>query len=553
MGTDMTSTLAPTADDLARVSSLAALVSANDTESVIAATMPSLSEDERAALARYTTFTHAAVLIFPTSLDELPEELAEHGVKVGAMTPSVVVRNRLASRYAVPTARLEVGILRAPISDRAGQPCELEIFAMATPAELAHIAEDERRCGWEDHVALGVTPADPVLLGGLRATIAAHLEPDGGGYNGHEDTSVFYFRARHGAGSAFRRLELTCTGRFAQALAAHQRESVPGTGLLRLLTGAWATQAIATAAELRLPDHLATTTDLPALAAATGTDQESLGRLLRYLTALGIVQPSAGHHELTRTGSLLRSNVDGSMRSLALMYGGPFYHSFAALTEAVRTGEESYAKVFGAHHFAHLAADPDLADLFHQSMAASNIMFTGVTRIIDFSTARVVIDVAGGNGELLSRVLAANPGLSGVLLERPHALTAAEATLAPVADRCALVAGDFTEAVPTNGDVYLLSRVLHDWDDAQCRAILATCARDMPVDAELIIIERLLPEARDTDSLAVPWDVHMLCNTGGRERTESHYRALLANAGFELIAVQPLPLDAYVLRARRTN
>ncbi|GLI01488.1 methyltransferase [Phytohabitans aurantiacus] len=540
------------ADDLARVTSLAALIGANDTESVIAATMPSLSDGERAALARYTSFTHAAVLIFPTSLDGLPETLAEHGIKVGAMTPSVVVRGRLAARYAVPAARLEVGILRARVTDRTGQPCELEIFAMATPAELAHIAADERLRGWENHFALAVTPPDPVLLGGLRATIAAHLEPDGGGYNGHEDTSVFYFRARRRAGSPFRRLELTCTGRFAHPLAAHHRESVPGTGLLRLLTGAWATQAIATAAELRLPDHLATTTDLPGLAAATGTDQESLGRLLRYLTALGLVQPSAAHHELTPMGALLRSDVEGSMRSLALMYGGPFYHAFAALTEAIRTGEESYAKVFGAHHFAHLAADPDLAGLFHQSMAASNIMFSEVARTVDFSTARVVVDVAGGNGDLLSRVLAANPGVRGALLERPHALTAAESTLAPVADRCTLIAGDFTQAVPTDGDVYLLSRVLHDWDDAQCRTILATCARDMPAHAELLIIERLLPEARETDSLAVPWDIHMLCNTGGRERTESHYRALLAEAGFALVAVQPLPLDAYVLCARRT-
>jgi hypothetical protein len=77
METDMTSP----ADDLARVTALAALIGANDTESVIAATMPSLSDGERAALARYTSFTHAAVLIFPTSLDGLPETLAEHGIR----------------------------------------------------------------------------------------------------------------------------------------------------------------------------------------------------------------------------------------------------------------------------------------------------------------------------------------------------------------------------------------------------------------------------------------------------------------------------------------
>jgi O-methyltransferase domain len=545
-----TITSALLADDLARLTSVMALVGANDTESAIAATMPSLSEDERAALAQHTTLAHAALLVFPDRLDGLAGELARHGINVGAMTPSVVVRDRLSSRYAVPTARVRVGILRAPVTDRADWPCELEIFAMATPAELAHVAEDERRHGRENHLALAVTPADPILLRGLCATIATCLRPDGGGYNGHEDATILYFRDPHQPDPAFRRLELICAGQFPHLLAAHQRESMPGTGLLHLLTGAWATQAIATAAELRLPDHLATTADLPGLARATGTDQERLGRLLRYLTVLGIVRPTAAHHELTDMGSLLRSDVEGSMRSLALMYGGPFYQSFAALTEAVRTGEESYAKVFGAHHFVHLAADPGLAELFHQSMAASNAMFTEVTRILDFSDARVVVDVAGGNGELLSRVLAANPSVRGVLMDRPHALATAESTLAHVADRCTLIPGDFTEAIPTTGDVYLLSRVLHDWDDAQCRTILATCASSMPGHAELMVIERLLPESGDTDSLAVPWDVHMLCNTGGRERTESHYRALLAEAGFELIAVHPLPLDAYILRAR---
>ncbi len=264
-----------------------------------------------------------------------------------------------------------------------------------------------------------------------------------------------------------------------------------------------------------------------------------------------MVHTSGTRYCPTELGELLRSDVDGSMRSLAQMYGGPFYQSFGALTEAVRSGDEGYAKVFGAHHFAHLAADPDLADLFHRSMAASNAMFAGVTRVFDFSAARTVVDVAGGNGELLSRVLRANPALHGVLMDRPHALTAAEAHLADLADRVTLVPGDFTESVPDTGDVYLLSRVLHDWDDERCRAILATFARDLPAHAELLVVERLLPEPGGPESLAVPWDVHMLCNTGGRERTASHYRALLAEAGFEVVETHPLPLDAHLVHARR--
>lgn len=544
-----TSTLAPI--DLDRLAAAKSLLSNHDTRSVLAAAVPSLDDDHRTAVTTHSALDHAALLIFPETFDGLTRELAAHGFDVGPMTPSVVVRERLSTRYAVPVGELNVGILRAPVVDRDGRRCDLEIFAMVTPPELAHIADDERRHERENHVALAVRRPDPVLMRGLRTMVATAMRPDGGGYNGYENSTVMYFRDGHIADPAFRRLELVCSGRFPQLLATHQRESCAGTELLRLMTGAWATQAIATAAELRLLDHLATISDLPGLAAATGTDAQSLARLLRYLTALGVVHTSAGRHSLTDLGVLLRSDLAGSMRPLALMYGGPFYRSFGALTDAVRSGEESYAKAFGAHHFAHMATDPGLAELFHQSMAASNAMFTGVTRAIDFSAARTVVDVAGGNGELLARVLAANPALHGILLDLPHALAAAESRLSEVADRVTLVPGDFTRSVPGTGDIYLLSRVLHDWDDDQCRTILATCARDMPPHAELLVVERLLPEAADPGSLAIAWDLHMLCNTGGRERTESDYRALLADAGFDLVESHPLPLDAHIMRARR--
>ncbi|HTI22675.1 MAG TPA: methyltransferase [Kutzneria sp.] len=550
----MTATIAPALapEDLDRLTSAATLIGAGDTDSVLAAAMPSLGAAERAALTRYTRFTHAAVLIFPRTFDGLREELTHLGVRVGAMTPSVVVRNRLSARYGVPVESLAVGILRARLTDRHGARCELEIFAMATPEEFDHIAADERLHGRENHFALAVPHADPVLLSGLRTAVSTRMLPDGGGYNEHEDSTILYFRDAQHSVPAYRRLELISAGRFPQVLAAHQRESAAGTRLLGLMTGAWATQAIAAAAALRLPDHLMTISGLHGLAAETGADRDALGRLLRYLATLGLVRAHGEHYLLTDMGALLRSDVEGSLRPLALMYGGPFYQSFGALTDAVRTGEESYAKVFGAHHFKHMAADPVLAELFHQSMAASNAVFADLVRVVDLSDAREVVDIAGGNGELLSRVLAANPTARGTLVERPHALASAETTLAAVADRCRLVAGDFTESVPGHGDVYLLSRVLHDWDDEQCRGILATLATAMPAHAELLVIERLLPDS-EVESLAVAWDVHMLCNVGGRERTEAHYRELLADAGFELTATIALPLDTYVLRARPIN
>jgi O-methyltransferase domain len=121
-----------------------------------------------------------------------------------------------------------------------------------------------------------------------------------------------------------------------------------------------------------------------------------------------------------------------------------------------------------------------------------------------------------------------------------------------VAGRCELVAGDLTRAVPGGGDVYILSRILHDWDDHRCRSILDACAAATASGGTLLVIERLIPDD-DRPALATAWDIHMLCNVGGRERTAGHYQSLLNESGFDLCGQQQLPLDSSILLARHRS
>jgi hypothetical protein len=467
--------------DLACINEAFGFIRANDTSSVLAAMLPGLSAEIRVAVGVRCTFTHAAVLIFPHTLTDLRRALRSAGLTVGESTPSLVVRDRLGCRYRQPCGSLEVGILHAPVSGKGGQPCEIEIFALAVPpgCGLDHIAASERVNPFETHIALEVSTADPVVVSGLRSVVTERgaMSCEGGGYNGHEDATVLYFRNTGCRSHLHRRLELRARGHHQEILTAHLRDSHhPAKQLLQLMTGAWATQAIAVAAELGLADHLAgnagATTEW--LASATGADHDSLRRLLRYLISLGVVKARGDTVELTEVGQLLRADSDHSLHPLALLYGGVFYRSFAQLGFCVRTGRDGFTHLFGKNHFDYFVDHPELAELFHRSMAAGASIFGRVAQIVDFSAARAVVDIAGGNGELLGQILRAAPHLRGVLLERPDALEAARSTLAQAgcADRCQLVAGDFTHGIPPGGDVYVLSRVLHDWDDHQCRAIL---------------------------------------------------------------------------------
>jgi hypothetical protein len=120
-------------------------------------------------------------------------------------------------------------------------------------------------------------------------------------------------------------------------------------------------------------------------------------------------------------------------------------------------------------------------------------------------------------------------------------------------DRCAVICGDFFREVPEGADAYILKSVIHDWDDDASVAILKNCRIAMSEKSKLLLVERIMPE-KMTHSLnqqrMAMIDINMLAMPGGQERTEVEYRVLLANAGFVLTQIKPLPgLDVGLMEA----
>jgi len=319
----------------------------------------------------------------------------------------------------------------------------------------------------------------------------------------------------------------------------HQMDS-EGAVLLEAINASWATQTIAAAVELRIPDLLSDAPlDCDALARAAGCDAPSLKRLLAALASLALVtQDGGGRFALSPRGALLRSDVPESLAAWALFCGRRVWRNWSHLADSVRSGSSATRRNGGNDDFAHLEADPPTAALFHRAMTnLTRPVAAAFAASVDLDGDLRVVDVGGGYGQLLATLLLAHPRLRGVLFDLPHAIEPAAAQIAQLglSSRCELVSGSFFDHLPAGADAYLLKSVLHDWDDAHCARILQRCRQAMAKrpGARLFVIERLAPEhfaATPRDRAIARSDLNMLVSLGGRERSEREYRALLADA-----------------------
>jgi hypothetical protein len=248
----------------------------------------------------------------------------------------------------------------------------------------------------------------------------------------------------------------------------------------------------------------------------------------------------------------LRRDTPGSLRALALIFNEVQYRSWGEMLHTVRTGEPAFEREVGMPVFEYYAQHPDVGEIFNEAMISYT---TGVANAVvaayDFSAFRIIVDVGGGYGTLLTRILQANKDARGVLFDLPHVIARAETYVAGsgVADRCTLVAGDFFTGVPGGGDAYVLAGVLHDWSDEKAVEILGHCRQATGGRGTLHVIDLVIPPG-DEPSFGKWLDLHMLAMSGGRERTEPELATLLRNAGFQLNKVVPTAAGPSIVVAR---
>jgi ubiquinone/menaquinone biosynthesis C-methylase UbiE len=287
------------------------------------------------------------------------------------------------------------------------------------------------------------------------------------------------------------------------------------------------------------------------LAAACTADRDSLYRLMRALSTFGITaETGPGRFVLTPIGEPLRKDALNSVWPAVIFWADLLADSWSYLTDCVRTGQSAFKLMESQGIASRWSKDPDASAIFRAVMGTAPAEdYMPIARVWNFSGRKVVADLGGGGGSLISAVLKNNPHMAGMLVDREPSIEAAAPRIKAegLTERCRLIAADLVESVPSGADVYTMKHVLHGCSDEIAVKILQNCRAVIPPDGALLVIEFVLP---DVISHADPKlearlmsDLNMMAVTGGKERSAAQWSPLLSAAGFQMQQIIPVAAE----------
>lgn len=334
-----------------------------------------------------------------------------------------------------------------------------------------------------------------------------------------------------------------------------QAPGLPQLQMYGMLNAHALVQALHVAATLGIADLLADgPRTVEELARASQTHAESLFRLLRMLAGAGVfAEEESRCFRLTPLASTLRSDTPDSVRDWAIYIAStPVWTAWGNLLHSVQTGGSAFEHAFGVPLFSYLSDHPDLAAAYNEWMAKqSELQNAAVLASYDFSNHKLIVDVGGGQGATLAAILETAPLVAGVLYDLPQVVARAKLpdTVAP---RCAIIAGDLLGSVPNHGDVYVLKRVLMDFNDDLAVLALVNCRHAMAEGGKVLVIEPIVAEGNEP-GVSKFLDLTMLALPGGRVRTEAEHRALFEEAGLVVTRMIPTPSPLWLIEGARRS
>ncbi|MDL5057347.1 methyltransferase [Geitlerinema calcuttense] len=308
--------------------------------------------------------------------------------------------------------------------------------------------------------------------------------------------------------------------------------------LLEMMYGFQISQAIYVATQLGIPDLLQNgSQSSEEVAQKLDIPRQRLEPLLHLLVSVGIFTENQDNtFQLNALSQHLLAGTPHSLRGTVLSMGAILYPLWGHLLEGIQTEEIAFTKTFNSSLYTYLQQNPETANRFNEWMQETTREWLfPILETYDFSGLKTLVDVGGGTGSLIAIILNANPQMQAILFDREDVVQGAPAVLteAGVAQRCQIIGGDFFQTIPSGGDLYLLSRVLLNWEDPQALEILKNCHQAMSPKDRLVIVDFMLSPGQTSPFLGMG-SLSLLLLGGHCMRTEDEFENLLSSAGFQI-------------------
>lgn len=311
--------------------------------------------------------------------------------------------------------------------------------------------------------------------------------------------------------------------------------------------------AILAAANLRVADAIDDEpTEIDAIAKAVGADTSCLLRLLRTLASIGIFREHGDRHFVhTARSAVLCSDHPAKEAAIVRMLGvKSMREAMVEYESAIKTGRSAYEIVHGVNPFDVIHSRPAEAAIYHEGMSVDGELISRILERCDFADIETIVDLGGGRGTLLARLLLLYPEKRGILLDLPEVVADSVLARYGVSERCEVRSGDLQADVPADGDAYILKNILHGRPDDDCVALLRLIGKRAGAKARVLVIENVMSDGGRLDFAKV-FDLFLLL--GGnrtRVRSEQEFRSLLDQSALEFCGITPLLQSQCLIEAR---
>ncbi|KAF2122847.1 S-adenosyl-L-methionine-dependent methyltransferase, partial [Lophiotrema nucula] len=316
------------------------------------------------------------------------------------------------------------------------------------------------------------------------------------------------------------------------------------------------TQSLVAAIELKIPDTLSSgPKSLAQLAEASDARHDRLGQIMRTLHNNGIFELDASTETYSNNhiSELLKSDNWTQWRSWVELYGTKFYDMSRGIPQGLkRDSSRTSAQIkydTDDSMFKYFQCQGWLPE-FHRTLSAGAIaQAPGI--LDDYPWEEVIedciLDIGGGGGGLIALLLRRHRKMSGAIMELPmvldqarenfHASNGQYADVSSQIPEASIIAGDFMAEVSPSS-VYTMKWCLHNWDDVKASIILRNIRRAIKRSprSRLVVFESVLRDGH-MGRMASYADLDMMVAVGGQERSESQWRNLAGQTGWQITRV----------------